>query len=175
MDVLKPKRDYGYQSKDGMTDKDNSQNPMGMNPEEFAAFMRNLQQAMASMPGGTDAAGVNWQMAETQAREMARSASQPISDKSRKAIHDALAIAGLWLDGATVISDLSSEPKLLTRELWVADALPLFQALTQPVASRMSDALSEHLTKNLPEELSSILGNASGLMKSAGAPFLPFS
>ncbi len=168
MDVLKPKRDYGYQSKDGMTDKDNSQNPMGMNPEEFAAFMRNLQQAMASMPGGTDAAGVNWQMAETQAREMARSASQPISDKSRKAIHDALAIAGLWLDGATVISDLSSEPKLLTRELWVADALPLFQALTQPVASRMSDALSEHLTKNLPEELSSILGNASGLMKSAG-------
>lgn len=151
-----------------MTNDFNSGNPMGMNPEDFAAFMRNLQQAMAAMPGNPDASGVNWEMASTQAKEIAKSSSKAISDEVRKAISDSVSIGSLWLNNATVISELVSEPKLLSRELWVADAMPLFQDLTQPVASRMSAALSEQLTKNLPEELSGILGNAGNLMKSAG-------
>jgi putative hydrolase len=63
---------------------------------------------------------------------------------------------------------VNNEPKLLTRELWVADAMPLFEALSAPVANRMSEALAQNLKDNAPEELSSILGNASGLMRSAG-------
>jgi putative hydrolase len=63
---------------------------------------------------------------------------------------------------------LNNEPKLLTRELWVADAMPLFEALSAPVANRISEALAQNLKDNAPEELSSILGNASGLMRSAG-------
>jgi putative hydrolase len=63
---------------------------------------------------------------------------------------------------------LNNDPKLLTRELWVADAMPLFQALSSPVANRMSEALAQNLRENAPEELSAILGNAGGLMRSAG-------
>jgi putative hydrolase len=46
--------------------------------------------------------------------------------------------------------------------------MPLFEALSSPVANRMSEALAQNLKENAPEELSSILGNASGLMRSAG-------
>ncbi len=151
-----------------MTNNDNPQNPMGMNPEDLAAFMKNLQQAMNMMPGGTDSTGVNWQMAISQAKETARSGAKSITDAARKGIHDAVSLGSLWLNSATVISELISEPKLLSRELWVADAMPLFQDLTQPVANRMSAALSEQLTQNLPPELAGVLGNAGDLMKSVG-------
>jgi putative hydrolase len=151
-----------------MTNNDNPQNPMGMNPEDLAAFMKNLQQAMNMMPGGTGSSGVNWQMAMSQAKETARSGAKSITDAARKGIHDGVSIGSLWLNSATAISELTSEPKLLSRELWVADAMPLFQDLTQPVANRMSAALSEQLTQNLPPELAGVLGNAGDLMKSVG-------
>jgi uncharacterized protein (DUF2342 family) len=79
-----------------------------------------------------------------------------------------VSIGSLWLNEATSIPEVTGEPKLLSRELWVADAMPLFQALSEPVANRMSEALSENISMNAPEEFQEILGSASGVMKSAG-------
>jgi putative hydrolase len=67
------------------------------------------------------------------------------------------------------LAELTTEPKLLSRELWTADAMPLFQALAQPVAESMSKALAENLQSNLPEELASSMQSAGGLMRSVGA------
>jgi putative hydrolase len=72
------------------------------------------------------------------------------------------------LNQATDIADLTIEPKFLSRELWVQDALPLFQDLASPVANRMGEALSENLQQNAPEEMTGMLGNASNMMKSLG-------
>lgn len=135
-------------------------------PAQLAQMINQIKAAMGNL--GDGATGVNWQLAEKQAREIARAESKQITDEQRKLIGDAILIGALWLNEVTQISDLSNDPKLLTRDLWVADALPLFQSLSQPVAERMSDALTENMKANAPEELATILGDAGGLMRSAG-------
>ena len=135
-------------------------------PALIAKMVEQLQAALGSQEN--EDGSVNWKLATDQARAIAREGAFGVSEDSRKAIRDALAIGTLWLDQATVMSGPNNEPKLLTRELWVADAMPLFEALATPVATRMSEALAQNLKDNAPEELSSILGNAGGLMRSAG-------
>jgi putative hydrolase len=135
-------------------------------PKLIAKMVEQLQAALGSQENESGA--VNWKLATDQARAIAREKAQAVSDESRKAIRDATAIGTLWLDQATAMAGVTIEPKLLTRELWVADAMPLFEALSAPVANRMSEALAQNLKDNAPEELSAILGNASGLMRSAG-------
>ncbi len=137
-------------------------------PAAMAAMLEQIKRAMSSLQAQGGNAGVNWELATTQAKAIAHSGSVSISDSARKSIQDAIAIGSLWLNESTAIPELVGEPKLLSRELWVADAMPLFQALSEPVANRMSEALSENLTANAPEEIQEILGNAGGVMKSAG-------
>lgn len=133
-------------------------------PKVLAELISQLQTALGSMADG----GINWKVAGDQARALAAQGSVEISDAARKAVADAVAIGALWLNQATEISELTLEPKLLSRELWVQEALPLFQALAAPVANRMGVALSENLQQNAPEEMSQMLGNASNMMKSLG-------
>lgn len=142
-------------------------------PAAMAAMMDQIKRAMSSLQAqggiaGNGAVGVNWELATNQAKTLARSGSQAISDTARKNIGEAVTIGTLWLNESTAIPELLGEPKLLSRDIWVSDAMPLFQALSEPVANRMSEALSENLTQNAPEEIQEILGNASGVMKTAG-------
>ena len=135
-------------------------------PALIAKMVEQLQAALGSQEN--EDGSVNWKLATDQARAIAREGALGVSEDTRKAIRDALAIGTLWLDQATAMSSLTNEPKLLTRELYVADAMPLFEALASPVATKMSEALAQNLKDNAPEELSAILGNAGGLMRSAG-------
>jgi putative hydrolase len=135
-------------------------------PKLIAKMVEQLQAALGSQENANGA--VNWKLATDQARAIARENAISVSEESRKAIRNASAIGSLWLDQATAMPGVNQEPKLVTRELWVADAMPLFEALSAPVANRMSEALAQNLKDNAPEELSAILGNASGLMRSAG-------
>ena len=137
-------------------------------PAAMNQLIEQLRGALGGLNANSSDTGINWELATNQATAIAKSESVSIVDSTRKAIADAVSIGSLWLNEATSISELSTEPKLLSRELWVADAVPLFQALAQPVADRMSEALSENMRLNAPEELTELLGNASGLMKSAG-------
>ena len=138
-------------------------------PNDPALIAKMVEQLQAALGSAENQDGsVNWKLATEQARSIAREGAQAVGEEARKAIRDALSIGTLWLDQATAMPGLNNEPKLLTRELWVADAMPLFEALSAPVANRMSEALAQNLKDNAPEELSSILGNASGLMRSAG-------
>lgn len=136
-------------------------------PEAIAELQRQLQAALSASEQQTTG-GVNWEVARDQTRQIARSESKPISDESRRLIAEATSIATLWTNQATTVGELFTEPKLLTREMWVADAIGLFQELSQPVAQRMATALAETMRSNLPEELSGMGGGASQFMKAAG-------
>ena len=131
-------------------------------------MLSQLKRAMSSLQAEGNGAGVNWDLATNQAKAIAKTGAFAISAEARKQIGEAVTIGSLWLNDATAISELIAEPKLLSRELWVIDAMPLFTALSEPVANQMSIALSENIAQNAPEELQDILGNASGVMKSAG-------
>ena len=140
-------------------------------PQALAQVIAQLQAAMSASnqnPADEESAGVNWQLATQQAKQIAHASIKPVEAKFRDELKAALSIGTLWLNEVTDISELASEPKLMSRELWVEDAMPLFQALAGPVAERMSQALTDNIKQNAPEELASILASAGGLMKSAG-------
>lgn len=136
-------------------------------PAQLAAMMAQLNRALSTAnSGGTS---VNWKLVSDQARQIAASTATANAENVRQQITGALALAQLWLDEVTSIAQLVGEPKFLSRELWVQDAMPLFQALANPVAERMSQALTDTMRDNAPEELASLLGNASNMMKSLGS------
>ena len=135
-------------------------------PAQMAALMAQLRAALGQMASSDGS--VNWKLATDQARQLAASESEAPSVETQSELVKALSIATLWLNGATQISELTAEPKFLTRELWVQDAMPLFQALATPVAERMSAALSDSLRESAPEEIVGMIGNATSMMKSLG-------
>jgi putative hydrolase len=136
-------------------------------PIALKALMEQLKKALVEGETQT-VAGVNWKLAEQQALTAARSGGFAVSETQRNALKKAGNIADLWLDQATSLSAVVQEPKLLTRELWVLDALPLFQSLAGPIAERVAEALSENLEQNLPTELDGLAKGARGIMRSAG-------
>lgn len=135
--------------------------------ESLKSLIASLQQAILSGQNDT-VGGVNWKVAEQQAITAARVGAIAIGDGVRIALREAINIAELWLNEATALSSTATEPKLLSRELWVLDALPLFQSLAGPIAERVAEALSENLEQNLPEEFEGLANGARGIMRSAG-------
>lgn len=136
-------------------------------PVVLKALMNQIQRALVEGESQT-VAGVNWKLAEEQALAAARDGGFAVSDQQRNNLREAKAIADLWLDQSTNLGAVILEPKLVSRELWVLDALPLFQSLAGPIAERVAEALSENLEQNLPSELDSLAKGARGLMRSAG-------
>jgi putative hydrolase len=138
-------------------------------PVDPATLQQLLAKLTAAIVPGEATEGLNWSLVETQAKQIANQGSKKVSESVAKSISAAMATGSLWLDEVTEVASISSEPKLLSRELWVADSIGLFKDLATPVANRMSEALSENFQENLPEEFSGLLSQASGIMKSAGS------
>ena len=138
-------------------------------PVDPATLAQLLSKLTAAIAPGENSEGLNWSLVETQAKQIANQGSRKVSESVSKSISAAMATGSLWLDEVTEVASITSEPKLLSRELWVADAIGLFKDLATPVANRMSDALSENFQENLPEEFSGFISQASGVMKSAGS------
>lgn len=137
-----------------------------IDPKQLSEMMQQLGMALHS---GDSSDGVNWALAQSQARSIAASSSSKVSESVGRSIQRACVTASLWLDAATDFGQLTLEPKLLSRELWVADSIGLFRDLATPVATRMAKALTENFQENLPEEFGAFLSQATGIMKSAGA------
>ena len=138
-------------------------------PVDPAALQQLLSKLTSAIVPGETTEGLNWSLVETQAKQIASANSRKVPESVGKSIDAAMATGSLWLDEVTEVASITSEPKLLSRELWVADSLGLFKDLATPVANRMSEALTENFKENLPEEFSGFMTQASGLMKSAGS------
>ena len=138
-------------------------------PVDPATLQQLLSKLTAAIVPGEATEGLNWSLVETQAKQIANQGSRQVSESVAKSIANAMATGSLWLDEVTEVASITSEPKLLSRELWVADSLGLFKDLATPVANRMSEALTENFQENLPEEFSGFMSQASGIMKSAGS------
>ncbi|RZI90649.1 MAG: zinc-dependent metalloprotease, partial [Microbacterium sp.] len=80
----------------------------------------------------------------------------------------AFTLATLWLSEATTISELSTAPRALTRGQWVEATLPVWQELAEPVASSITDAMTEALATQLPEDMRDVAAGAGRLMRSVG-------
>ena len=138
-------------------------------PVDPATLQQLLAKLTSAIVPGEASEGLNWSLVETQAKQIANQGSKKVSESVAKSISNAMATGSLWLDEVTEVASITSEPKLLSRELWVVDSLGLFKDLATPVANRMSEALTENFQENLPEEFSGFMSQASGIMKSAGS------
>jgi putative hydrolase len=110
---------------------------------------------------------VNWKLANDQATELAKKDQQQSTAVSNE-LQGAFDMAALWLREVTEFSN--SQPlKVLSRTVWVEDAMQLYKQLSEPVALSMSKALTENLDKLMPEELSQMMGPAKSFISNAGA------
>jgi putative hydrolase len=133
------------------------------NPGMLASMFSNLQ-TMFSQSGES----VNWELALGQGVTLAKAAEAKPADSLVNEIPKALDIANLWLQEATDFG--SKQPiKLLSRSMWVQDALPLFKELSEPIASSMAKALSDNLGSALPEQFADSIGPAANFLGNAGA------
>ncbi|GAB3132676.1 zinc-dependent metalloprotease [Marisediminicola antarctica] len=135
-------------------------------PDDPAMVAQLMSQLQAAMQYSGE--GVNWEIARQQATAIATSESQPTTPADRAAIEQAYGIAALWLSEATYISELTVTPRLMTRTEWVTATMPVWTQLAEPVALSISDALTDVLRQQAPEEMTEMLDNASKLMRNIG-------
>jgi len=137
---------------------------LGIDPAMMQQVMRHLQGAFAAGGDG----GIDWSVARTHALHLANKDDRGISSGSRQDFDQAFTLATLWLGEATAISELATAPRALTRGQWVEETLPVWQELAEPVATSITDAMTEALGTQLPEEMRDIAMGAGRLMRSVG-------
>ncbi|WP_326598885.1 zinc-dependent metalloprotease [Streptomyces sp. NBC_01803] len=139
--------------------------PAGMNPRDLGAAFQQLGQ-MLSYEGGP----VNWELAQTVARQtVARGAQDGSRDASvgahdRSQVEEAVRLADLWLDGVTSLPSGAGTAVAWSRAEWVEATLPVWRELVDPVAERVGAAMGNVL----PEEMQAMAGPLLGMMRSMG-------
>jgi putative hydrolase len=124
---------------------------------------------------------VNWDLARDVARQVvAQAGDRSITTADRAPVLDALRLAELWLDSATVFASTSGTPVAWSRSEWVEATLPAWQELVDPVAARVVDSMGTMLAGEggpmaqlgLPPEqvqaMSAMTGPLQQMMRSVG-------
>jgi putative hydrolase len=132
-------------------------------PEAVAQLIAQLQNALNS-----SGEGVNWGLALEQAKGVAARTTVVSLPAERSKLEQALHVAALWLDEATSLSVLTSEPRLMSRTEWVTATMGVWSQLAEPVATSISNSLADVLKQQAPEEMSGMMDGASELMRNVG-------
>jgi putative hydrolase len=132
-------------------------------PLLLARLMGQLQKAMNASGDGID-----WQLAKDESGRIAAHGSVRSTAQELEQLRLALNVAALWLDQATSITQLTSEPTLLTRADWARLTLPVWTQLAEPVASSIADSLTAVLDQQVPDEMKDMIANAGQVMRSLG-------
>lgn len=132
-------------------------------PEMVSQLISQLQSALQSSENG-----VNWGLALDQAKGLAVRSSVVSLPAERSQLEQALHVASLWLAEATDITELTAEPRLISRTEWVTATMPIWIQLAEPVATSIADSLAKVIEEQAPEELGGMMVNAGQLMRNVG-------
>ncbi|CAN5220988.1 zinc-dependent metalloprotease [soil metagenome] len=132
-------------------------------PAMVAQLMAQLQNALQSSGDG-----INWGLALEQAKGIATRGTVVSLPGERSQLEQALHVASLWLDEVTSISELASEPKLMSRQEWVAATMPVWTQLAEPVANSIANSLTDVLKQSAPEDMDEMIAGASQVMRNVG-------
>ncbi|MGY1712083.1 zinc-dependent metalloprotease [Geodermatophilus sp. SYSU D00758] len=131
-------------------------------PEELLGKMplfAELQKLM-NWSGGP----VNWDLARQGAISTLATGSQPSSDAERGAATEALRLADLWLDQVTDLPSGVDRAVAWSRVEWLEQTLPEWGRLIDPLAERVTGAM----TSALPAEAAAMAGPLAGIMGRIG-------
>jgi putative hydrolase len=132
-------------------------------PEMVAQLISQLQNALQNSGDG-----INWGLALEQAKGIAGRGTVVSLPAERSQLEQAIHVASLWLDEVTSISELTTEPRLMSRQEWVAATMPVWTQLAEPVAGSIANSLTEVLRQNAPEDMDEMIQGASQLMRNVG-------
>jgi len=132
-------------------------------PEMVARLIAQLQSALQN-----SGEGINWGLALEQAKTLAERSSVVSLPAERSKLEQAFHVASLWLDEATFVSQLTVEPRLMSRAEWVTATMPVWNQLAEPVATSISNALTGVLEDQAPEEMSDMIAGAGKVMRNIG-------
>jgi putative hydrolase len=132
-------------------------------PEVVSQLMAQLQNAMQSSEDG-----VNWGLALEQAKGLASRTSVVSLPAERSQLEQAFHVAALWLDEVTYLTELTAEPRLMSRSEWVIASMAVWTQLAEPVATSIANSLADVLQQHAPEEMSEMMQGASKLMRNVG-------
>lgn len=107
---------------------------------------------------------VNWDLARKTAFEAPTMTDGGVTPAAESQVADALRLADLWLDPATIIPVGVVSAAAWTRRRWLEATLPAWQELVEPVATHVVEAMS----KALPAEAMPMAGPLAGMMKQMG-------
>jgi len=172
-----------------------AENPLGANDDEFREMMRKFLSGegdidpsklagaaglptdpvmMARLMGQLRKAmnatgdGIDWQSARDEAGRIAAEGSTRTSELELDRLKQSLSVAALWLEEATAITQLTSEPALLTRAEWAKQTMSVWTELADPVANSIADSMTRVLAEQVPEELKGMLAGATQMMRQVG-------
>jgi putative hydrolase len=133
----------------------------GGGPADIGAAFQRLGQLL-SWSGGP----VNWDLARDLARQaVAASGDRSVGESQRSEVADALRLAELWLDPVTAFAPGATRSAAWSRAEWVEQTMPAWQALVDPLAARVADAMASTISTQLP--------GMSGGPGAPGAPGMP--
>lgn len=124
---------------------------------DLQKLLSQVQQAMTSMAGKTDASGIDWAQTTSAARHVVAALGPDpapgVNDKRQVA--EAARLASLWLDQHVAIDQLTRPPVAWSRAEWVEQTIKSWRTVAEPIATRIADALAASFSEQF---------NASGGM-----------
>ena len=134
-------------------------------PNDPAVVSQLIAQLQSALARSGD--GVNWDLALEQGKGIAARTTVPTLPAERSQLEQALHVASLWLDEVTEMS-LGDAPRLVGRQEWVVESMPVWTQLAEPVATSIADSLTTVLHENAPEDMDDMLQGASRMMRNVG-------
>ncbi|MGH3414914.1 MAG: zinc-dependent metalloprotease [Actinocrinis sp.] len=132
----------------------------GLDPQMFMMMMGRIQSLINSGDGP-----VNWALARDVARTVTASNPDPSPTSGDLGpIEDAVRLAEHWLDEATALPAGTTGALAWSRAEWIEQTLPVWKQLVEPVADRMTGAM----TGLLPEAAAGAAAPVTGLMRQMG-------
>ncbi|HEX6576883.1 MAG TPA: zinc-dependent metalloprotease [Jiangellaceae bacterium] len=132
----------------------------GSGTPDLGAMLQQLGR-MLSWKGGP----VNWDLANQSARQVVAAAGdRSVSGVERRTAEEAFRLADTWLDDATSFPATGGSPRTWSRAEWVEGTQAAWHGLVEPVAARVSEAMS----KALPPEMAQAAGPLVGIMQQVG-------
>lgn len=148
---------------------DQNPNPFGSFGDIFQQFSTmglNLQGLMSALSGQKSPASLSREMIRDISKKFLSAHGElPVSIADLTATSEAMNIADLWLNEATVFPPLPlSDNCALSRRDWIDSTLAGWEEIARPLVEGMSDAMSGMLKENLGESGISLdeLNNQSG-------------
>jgi putative hydrolase len=161
---------FGFSGGSGDSGGD-SGGPFGFGGGNFFAELEKL----LSWQGGP----VNWNMAHQVAEQSVGGADRAVSEQEQAGVREAGRLADHWLDEVTSLPGVGAEMAAWTRMQWVAETLPVWQTLADPIAAKVVDAMGSALAGGLSSlpEMPGLEGQLPpgfdfSQLTQAGGPFL---